>query len=211
MDAAANLVPPLTGKLVRLEPLGEQHIEDLVVAAAADRATFGYADVPDANADAVAEYVRRRLRMRAVGFGEWSPFAQVRLADGRAMGSTMLGNLRRRTPDAAPFAAEIGGTWLGAEAQRSGINVEAKLLMLTYAFETWQVGRIDIKTDARNDLVRIAITKLGAEFEGVLRAWQPSQRPGEEDGLRDSAMFSIVAGEWPAVRDRLNNRLAAHG
>lgn len=210
MDAAENLVPPLTGSLVRLEPLGEQHVEDLVAAAAVDRATFGLADVPDANPEAVAKYVRWRQSLRQPAFGEWSPVAQVRIADGRAMGCTMLGNLRRRSPDSPPYAAEIGGTWLGAEAQRSGINVEAKLLLLTYAFDTWQVDRVDLKTDARNERVRIAIAALGAHFEGVLRQWQPSQRQGEDDKLRDSAMFSIVATEWPAVRDRLHQRLARH-
>jgi N-acetyltransferase len=203
-------VPTLVGRLVRLEPLSESHADDLV-AESADRTTFGWADVPD-GAEAVARYIRLRLKLHEAG--EWLPFAQVRQADGRAVGCTMLGNFRRRNPfdrSGPPFAAEVGGTWLGASAQRSGINVEAKLLLLTHAFETFDVGRVDIKTDARNERVRTAIAALGAQFEGVLRQWQPSQRVGEEDLLRDSAMFSIVAAEWPSVRERLEKRLLDGG
>jgi RimJ/RimL family protein N-acetyltransferase len=107
-----------------------------------------------------------------------------------------------------PYAVEIGGTWLAASAQGTGINVDAKLLLLTHAFEHWQVGRVDLKTDARNERSRNAIARIGATFEGVLRSWQPSLVAGEEGRLRDTAMFSIVAGEWPAVRARLDQRLA---
>jgi len=199
--------PTLVGDLVRLEPLGAQHAADLL-AETGDRTTFGYADVPD-GADGIAAYIRERVER--FERGEWLPFAQIRVADDRAVGCTMLGNFRRRSPSSPPFATEIGGTWLGPSAQRSGINVEAKLLLLTEAFEGMGVERVDIKTDARNERVRRAILALGAQFEGVLRAWQPSQRPGEEDELRDSAMYSIVIAEWPEVRDRLRQRLIAGG
>jgi RimJ/RimL family protein N-acetyltransferase len=198
---------PLVGGLVRLEPLEIRHMEDLVAAAAVDRTSFGFATVPD-GADSVQAYVQDRLR--GAEAGEFLPFAQVRLADGRAMGHTMYCNIRRRTPRDTPYAVEVGSTWLGAEAQRTGINVEAKLLLLTHAFENWGVGRVDIKTDARNEPVRVAIAALGAQFEGILRGWQPSQVPGEEDRLRDSAMYSVVAADWPSVRERLHNRLAAY-
>jgi RimJ/RimL family protein N-acetyltransferase len=115
--------------------------------------------------------------------------------------------IRSLRPFATPYAVEIGGTWLATSAQRSGINTEAKLLLLDYAFETWHVGRVDLKTDARNDRSRNAILRIGASFEGVLRHWQPSLVEGEEGTLRDSAMFSIVDSEWPSVRERLTSLL----
>jgi RimJ/RimL family protein N-acetyltransferase len=200
-------VPTLTGKLVRLEPLGHQHADDLVAAAAEDRSAFGLAEVPDGPAS-VDEYIRVRLDWAMTG--ERLPFAQVRRTDERAVGCTLFANIRRRTHDDDPYAIEIGSTWLGASAQRSGINVEAKLLLLGHAFETWHVNRVDIKTDVRNERVRAAILALGAQFEGVLRRWQPSQAIGEEDQLRDSAMYSIVEAEWPTVRDHLQTRLLHH-
>ena len=115
--------------------------------------------------------------------------------------------MRSRSTADPPYAVEIGGTWLAASAQRTGINIEAKLLLLTHAFDTWSVGRVDFKTDARNERSRGAIAALGATFEGILRNWQPSHAPGEEGRLRDSAMYSITAVEWPAVRSHLNERL----
>jgi RimJ/RimL family protein N-acetyltransferase len=111
--------------------------------------------------------------------------------------------LRRREEDDRPFAAEIGGTWLGAQFQRTGINSEAKLLLLGYAFEVWNVARVDLKSDARNERSRAAILRLGATFEGVLRQWQPSLVVGEEGLYRDTAMFSVTQEEWPGVREHL--------
>jgi len=184
------------GSLVRLEPLSAAHADDLREAAG-DRSTFGLASVPlPGEVDA---YVERRTSAP-----DFAPFAQVRVTDGVAVGVTCFLNHRYRAPDdEAPYAVEIGGTWLAASAQRTGINREAKLLLLTHAFETWRCGRVDIKTDARNERARAAIARLGATFEGVLRQWQPSQAAGEAHLLRDTAMYSIVAGEWPAVRARL--------
>lgn len=75
--------------------------------------------------------------------------------------------------------------------------------MLTHAFETWNVQRVDFKTDARNARSRAAIERLGARFDGVVRNWQPSLVPGEEGQARDRAMYSIIPSEWPAIRARL--------
>jgi len=110
---------------------------------------------------------------------------------------------------ADPLLGEVGWTWLGASAQGTGINAEAKFLLFSYAFETLGVARVDLKTDARNDRSRRAIGGLGARFEGVLRCWSPSRAPGEEGMLRDSAMFSVVAAEWPAVKSTLAIRVAS--
>ena len=92
---------------------------------------------------------------------------------------------------------EIGWTWLRRSAQRSGANTEAKRLMLAHAFETWQVRRVTLKTDARNARSRAAIARLGATLDGLLRG----HIPASDGGPRTSAVFSILDAEWPAVRD----------
>jgi RimJ/RimL family protein N-acetyltransferase len=98
---------------------------------------------------------------------------------------------------------EIGGTWLAPSAQRTAINTEAKLLMLTHAFETWRVHRVSLKTDARNARSRAAILRLGARFDGVVRA----TRVAADHAIRDDAMYSILDAEWPAVKAALAARL----
>jgi N-acetyltransferase len=136
------------------------------------------------------------------------PFAQVRQADGRAVGCTAYWDQRLWPGRDDLRAIEVGFTWLSASAQGTGINTEAKLLLLSHAFDSLGVARVDIKTDARNVRSRRAIEALGATFEGVLRSWSMSWAPGEEGRLRDSAMYSVIAQEWDAVRTRLTARLA---
>lgn len=202
----SDRLPTLIGRLVRLEALREAHVDGLLAAATEDRATFGYTSVPRTRGDLVAQ-VRELLDAR--DSGEAVPFAQVRVVDGTPVGMTRFLSLRTRGAADAPYAVEIGGTWLAASAQRTGINVEAKTLLLAHAFDAWNAGRVDFKTDARNERSRRAIAALGATFEGVLRNWQPSHVPGEEPRLRDSAMYSITAEEWPKVRELLSARLRA--
>jgi N-acetyltransferase len=196
-------IGPFSGQLVRLEPLSERFVDELIVAANEDRGTFGYTSVPRTRRD-VAEHVQALLVAREAG--DTVPFAQIRARDGAAVGMTRFLTLRTRPNEDTPYAVEIGGTWLSASAQRTGINIEAKMLLLTFAFDTWNVGRVDFKTDARNERSRKAIASLGATFEGILRSWQPSHVPGEEQQLRDSAMFSITATDWPTVRPLLQAR-----
>jgi RimJ/RimL family protein N-acetyltransferase len=108
-------------------------------------------------------------------------------------------------------AIEVGFTWLAGSVQGTGINAEAKLLLLLllrYAFETLGVVRVDLKTDARNQRSRAAIADLGAQFEGVLRNWSRSWAAGEEGKLRDSALFSVIEAEWPTVKSALAARVA---
>jgi RimJ/RimL family protein N-acetyltransferase len=200
--------PLLVGTRVRLEPLSTRRVDDLIAASSADRSTYDFTMVPD-GPDAIRRYVTMLLGEAAVG--TWVPFAQVRVADDRAVGVTNYLNPQWRPDATRPYALEIGGTWLAHAAQRSGINAEAKLLLLTHAFDVWGVGRVELKTDARNRRSRDAIAAIGAQLEGVLRSAQPSRVKGEEAGLRDSAIFSIVASEWPVVRERLVARIAAHG
>jgi N-acetyltransferase len=193
-------IPTLKGNLVRLEPLSLDHADGLLRAANEDRSTYGMTSVPD-DREGTEGFINDMLRMWEAG--EVLPFAQIDVATNRPVGVTRLMTIRSLRHLAVPYAVEIGGTWLAKSAQRSGINTEAKLLLLDYAFETWHVGRVDLKTDARNERSRNAILHIGASFEGVLRHWQPSLVEGEEGTLRDSAMFSIVDEQWPSVRGRL--------
>ena len=202
MTAPAPVV--LTGRHVRLEPLTPAHAPALAAAAAGDRSTFGFTRVPDGDHDA-AVYVAEVLAEADRGLA--LPFATL-LPDGHVVGATRLMNLDYwpvdDRPPGVPVVAEIGGTWLTPRVQRTAVNTEAKLLLLTHAFETWRVLRVSLKTDARNARSRAAIERLGARFDGVLRAHSPAA----DGGLRDAAFFSILAGEWPAVRDALTAALA---
>ena len=196
--------PTLAGELVRLVPLDLGHVAGLAAAAADGRDTFTWTRVPEGVEDA-QRYVEDLLAERERG--TVVPFAQLDAVDGRVIGATRYMHLRHRDGAELPYAVEIGGTWLAAGSQRTGVNVEAKLLLMTHAFEQWGVGRVDLRTDARNERSRTAIAGLGATFEGVLRGWQPSHVVGEEGLLRDSAMYSVLAVEWPAVRRGLAARL----
>jgi RimJ/RimL family protein N-acetyltransferase len=193
----------LAGRLVRLERLSPGHCAGLRSAAAEDRDSYAWTSVP--LPDDVAAYVATSTGLDRAG--ERVVFAQVRAGDGQAVGCTCYLEPRCWPGRDDLCAVEIGATWLAASAQRTGINTEAKLLLLEYAFETWCVARVDLKTDARNARSRAAIERLGARFEGVLRSWSPSRAAGEDGLLRDSAMYSIVAGEWPATKAMLRGLL----
>jgi len=192
---------PLTlwGKNVRLEPLDRSHLEALVEAAAQDGSLYRWTIVPKTQSEA-AEYIDTALAWREAGTAV--PFVTVRTVDGAVIGSTRFWNiehwdrpLRRELPE----ACEIGYTWLTSSAIRTAANTEAKLLMLTHAFEEWNVCRVCFTTDARNERSRRAIDRLGAKFEGVLRA----HRLAADLTVRDSARFSILSEEWPEVKQRL--------
>jgi RimJ/RimL family protein N-acetyltransferase len=122
----------------------------------------------------------------------------VTLSDGRVVGSTRFLALR---PEHG--SVEIGWTWLHPDAWGTGVNVEAKLLMLQHAFDVWGCRRVELKTDARNDRSRGAIEEMGATFEGIHRKHM-LVREGEN---RDSGWYSIVDDEWPIVHERLLARL----
>jgi N-acetyltransferase len=199
----------LTGSHVRLEPLARNHIAGLVAAAAADCGLYAWSAVPQGTEE-MTRYVETALEWRAQGSAV--PFATVRLADGEVIGSTRFFLLERwawpagheNAARAVPDGCEIGYTWLAARAIRTAANSEAKLLMLTYAFETWRVQRVCFHTDMRNERSRNALLRLGAKFEGTLRA----HRLATDLAPRDSARYSIVASEWPWVKQRLVKRLA---
>lgn len=203
----------LQGSHVRLEPLSLDHVSALITAGSGSRATFRLTTAPDGE-EATRAYVEAALAARAAGTA--LPFATVSLAEGRVVGSTRFGNIERwpwpkgheaARADGAPDATEIGWTWLAEEAQRTAINTEAKRLMLGHAFETWGVHRVTLKTDVRNARSRAAIERIGAHLDGILRAHMPAA----DGGLRDSAVYSILAAEWPAVRSHLDARLLVSG
>lgn len=195
--------PVLEGRLVRLEPLDQRHAADLAVAADQDRASYGFTWVP--SAAEVGGYIEAQQERAASG--KLAPYAHVLTATGKAVGATAFWD-PRLWPDGEHLAAiEVGFTWLGAAAQGTGVNTEAKFLMFEHAFTAWQVARVDLKTDARNLRCRAALEGVGARFEGVLRNWSRSWAPGEDGKLRDSAMFSVVEAEWPQCRAKLTARL----
>jgi RimJ/RimL family protein N-acetyltransferase len=197
----------LEGTRVRLEPLSKDHAPDLAIAAEEDRQSYGFTAVP--RPWEIPDYLQAHFQRARDG--KIAPFAQIRQSDRRAVGCTAYWEPRFWPGRDQLCAVEIGWTWLAASAQRTGINVEAKLLLMEYAFETMDVARVDLKTDARNERSRRAIEGLGAKFEGVLRQWSPSHASGEEGRLRDSAMFSVIASEWPTVKASLRHRLESYG
>jgi N-acetyltransferase len=194
----------LTGAHVRLEPLGQCHLDGLVAAAAGDSSLYQWSPVPQNSSEAAA-YIETALAWKDAGTAV--PFAAVRVSDGAVIGSTRFWNLERWSwPPGRPLhgrptpdACEIGYTWLTRSAIRTAANTEAKLLMLSHAFEVWQVLRVCLHTDVRNLRSRTAMERLGCQFEGILRA----HRMAADHIPRDSARYSIVASEWPAVKQRL--------
>lgn len=198
--------PVLEGRIVRLEPLERRHAADLAVAAEEDRAGYRYTWVP--SADEVDEYIEAQLGRAEAGV--LRPYAQVLKENGKAVGATAFWDPRPWPDRDELCAVEIGFTWLGASAQGTGVNTEAKFLLFRQAFERWRAIRVDLKTDARNARSRAAIERVGARFEGVLRCWSKSWAPGEQGRLRDSAMFSIIASDWPHCRARLESRLSTY-
>lgn len=200
----------LEGRHVRLEPLDERHVEALTAAAlAGDDDLYRWSVVPRTAAD-MEKYVATAIAWREAG--KAAPFAVRRLGDNAIVGSTRFFDLEnypwpagnrlhgRTTPD----VGEIGYTWYTPSAVRTAVNTECKFLMLRHAFETWHALRICLHTDARNERSRAAIQRIGGKFEGTLRAY----RMAADFTPRDSARFSIVAAEWPEVKQRLSEFLA---
>jgi RimJ/RimL family protein N-acetyltransferase len=190
--------PVLTGKWVRLEPLAEEHRNALRIAADNDR---------------IWEHMT--LLARGEGFEEWFagalaqrdakkrvPFAVRLLATQELVGSTSY-----LDPVPEHKRIEIGATWYRPDVWGTAVNPECKLLLLGHAFYALGFNRVSLVTDLRNERSQAAIAKLGATCEGVLRAHMVT-RNGR---VRDSVIYSIIASEWPQVKDRLNARLAAFG
>jgi len=191
----------LAGHHVRLEPLSLDHVDGLAAAAAIDRTTYGLSPVPE-GVDGARAFVETAITGHAAG--AFLPFAQLDARTGRIVGSTRYLDIQYWTGGDTPNAVEIGSTWLAADAQRTGINTEAKFLLLRYAFDELGVWRVQICTDARNQRSRAAIERIGATLEGILRNFRVESDTG---GPRQTAVFSIIADEWPQVGERLRARL----
>jgi N-acetyltransferase len=189
-------------QFVKLEPLTENHIPALLeVAQSTPPEIYALTSVPR-TIEGMTSYVQAALQARDAKNA--MPFATT--ANGIVVGSTRFGNIEYWNWDKKtgnPDAAEIGWTWLAPSVQRTKVNTVAKLLMLEFAFETWQVQRVTLKTDARNERSRNAILRIGASFEGILRAHMPSS----DGGIRNTAMYSILKSEWTDVKTRLENFL----
>ena len=193
----------LEGHHVRLEPLDRAHAEGLAAAAAVDRSTFGLTWVPE---DLASMHVYIDSLLDAQARAEVLPFAQRRVDTGELVGCTRYLDLHWWSGREQIAELEIGGTWLAANAQRTAVNTEAKLLLSTYAFETLGVWRVAICTDARNQRSRDAILRIGASFEGVLRNHRV-RYDSVEPRPRQTALYSIIDEEWPSVKQGLQDRL----
>ncbi len=199
MRGVAWVAPTLQGRVVRLEPLGPQHLDGLWEASRDPRTWRWLSIAQPATRAELDAWVDEALA--AAEHGAEIPLATVCCKDGRVLGSTRFLALR---PEHS--SVEIGWTWLHPDAWGTGANVEAKLLMLRHAFETWGCRRVELKTDALNERSRAALEALGASFEGIHRQHM-LVRGGEN---RDTAWYSVIDGDWPKVRSRLESRLAAY-
>ncbi|WP_308466451.1 GNAT family N-acetyltransferase [Rathayibacter soli] len=196
MDFTA--APTLTGRLATLEQLSTDHTAELADAVAdGELWRTWYTNIP--TPDAVPAEIDRRLAEQAVGM--MAPWAIRRTDTGAICGLTTYMNI------AAEHArVEIGSTWMAPSAQGTGINPDAKLLLLTRAFETLGCNVVEFRTHWHNQQSRAAIARLGAKQDGVLR----NNQVWKDGSLRDTVVFSIISGEWPAVRSGLTARVARH-
>lgn len=187
----------LEGRHVRLEPLTMAHAPDLFAALSEDVAIWKWLSIePPTTLAAMEAFVASALEMQSAG--REVPFAQIARSAGRAVGSTRYLSISSRD-----LGLEIGWTWIGRSWQRTAINTEAKLLLMRHAFEDLGAVRVQLKTDARNLQSQAAIERLGAVREGVLRKLQRTRN----GFIRDTAMYSVIAEEWPVVRAGLSARL----
>jgi RimJ/RimL family protein N-acetyltransferase len=195
------MIAPITleGRLARLEPLTIHHVESLWTLAQ-DSEIWRWTGTRISSPDEARSYVETALRWREQGTG--LPFVIRHRPDGELAGSTRYGNI---VPEHRRL--EIGWTWLARRWHRTGLNRECKLLLLEYAFETLKYNRVEIKTDVLNTVSRKAIEGIGAKQEGILRRHMITP-----DGrVRDTVYYSIIAGEWPEVKQRLQAKLHQGG
>lgn len=200
MDTRAShwtTVPHLQGRHVSLEPLAPAHADGLRAALGnGELSKLWYTNVP--LPEQAGRYIAAALDMQAKG--QALAFA-VRDAAGEIVGST-----RYYDVDAAVPRVQVGYTWYAPRVQRTGLNTEAKLLLLTHAFETMGCICVGFETSWFNQASRAAIARLGARQDGILR----SHRRHADGSVRDTVAFSIIGSEWPAVKRNLIHRLEPH-
>jgi N-acetyltransferase len=181
----------LRGSVVALEPMRMDHV-DALVRVGLDPELWRWIPSSVSSAEEMRGYVATALDEQRRGVS--LPFVIIARGTEQVVGSTRYGNI-----DLANRRLEIGWTWVAAAHQRTAVNTEAKLLLLTHAFERLQVNRVELKTDALNLKSRAAITRLGAIEEGTLRKHLVTST----GRIRDTVYFSIIDTEWPAVKRRL--------
>lgn len=188
----------LEGQHVRLEPLSMRHFE-MLCEIGLDEDLWRWTPQQIETREQLREYVETALQESRRNVSR--PFAIIALEDEAVAGCTRYGNI-----DLANRRLEIGWTWIGRPWQRTAVNTETKLLLLTHAFETLRVNRVELKTDALNERSRNAILRLGAKEEGTLRKHMVT----ESGRLRDTVYFSILDDEWTTVKSGLEERLRRH-
>lgn len=202
----------LHGDHIRLEPLEMRHMDGLILASTADPSLYRWSPVPQGEVEA-ARYIETALAWKEAGTAV--PFVIIRIEDEMVIGSTRFFDLAHWAwPEGhpsygrdSPDVCEIGYTWLTRSAIRTAANTESKLLMLTHAFEVWQVLRVCFHTDVRNERSRAALERIGGQREGILRA----HRIAADHTARDSMRYSIPAVEWPGVKQKLQSMIEEMG
>ncbi len=185
----------LQGERVRLEPLAMDHV-DALCEVAFDEELWRVALQPLRTRDDVAQYVRNALDLHQKGTA--LPFATIAISSQKVVGSTRFGNI-----DSANKRVEIGWSWLGKQWQRTGLNTEAKFLMLRHAFEEWKCIRVEFKTDVLNEQSRRAILRLGAKEEGIFRKHAITSG----GRIRNSVYYSILDDEWSNIKQHFATHL----
>lgn len=180
-----------------LEPLASEHA-DALFASADDPSMFRYLSERLETLDDHRGFVQRGLAERDAGRA--IPFVIRLRSDDSVVGTTRFAAI-----EPAHRRAEIGWTWIARRVQRTDVNTECKRLLLGHAFESMRLNRVELKTDALNQVSRTAIARIGARPEGIFR----SHMVMPDGRVRDTAWFSIVREEWPAVRAELDRKLAA--
>jgi N-acetyltransferase len=201
--SSESMQPTLSGSIVELRPLREDHGQALVDAAA-DGQLWDMKLTVVPGAATIDAYIARALAGRAAG--TVMPFVIVRRAadDNDAGAGRIVGSTRFWKIDRANRKLEIGHTWLSASAQRSAVNTEAKYLLLCHAFDVMHCVRVQFTTDELNEKSRAAILRIGAKQEGIVR----HERIMPDGRKRNSVRFSIIDDEWPAVKAMLEAKLA---
>lgn len=188
----------LRGDTVTLRPMSLADLDELTEVGL-EPSIWDFTPSRITDRDGMQRYVEEALKDKESGTA--LPFVTTLTESDKIIGSTRFGNI-----DVANRRAEIGWTWVVPARQRTNVNTEAKLLMLTHAFETWKCLRVEFKTDSTNIKSRNAILRLGAVEEGIFRQHMIT----ETGRLRDSVYFSILDSEWNSVRDRLEEKLKNH-
>jgi N-acetyltransferase len=197
-----NWVTPvtLTGKYVRLEPLTEAHVPGLTEIGVGQNfwhfMLYGDMNTETDMRNWVLDIISRGRE------GTDLPFAAIDLASGRVAGATRYLNIMPKDR-----GLEIGGTWYGAEFQRTAVNTECKYLLMSYAFEKLAAIRVQLKTDLRNERSQRAIERIGAKKEGVLR----NHMILPDGNIRDSVFYSVLDSEWPVVKKNLEGMMNRYG